>query len=394
MTTVKRVRGGKWEVLIEAGRHPNGRRHQLRRRYPDRRAALEGAARLALEAAEASEAACAGPTLSTHCESWLTGRRGNLAPKTFESYACSFRRYVTADAIGTIPLSDLSPTALRAWLRRIADYPGIKGGSLSQQTLLHHYRYLGAALNAAVAWGLLTANPLQQVDAPKVGHDRQNLRVWTAEQVRHFLAELDDSPAINAGIWRAVWGFVLVTGLRRGELAGLMWRDIDFDAGTLTVVRTRLAGQSETSPTKSACSNRTLPLSDAAVEYLHELRKTSDTHREHHGAAWAVPEFVLVLPDGRPPKPDTITQRVRRDCQTAGVPYIGIQGLRHTFATLALDKGVSAHVVADILGHHDVAFTLRTYGHLLPRAHSEAMNAVGNLIFGPSATENVTSDVT
>jgi len=78
----------------------------------------------------------------------------------------------------------------------------------------------------------------------------------------------------------------------------------------------------------------------------------------------------------------------------ADVPYIGIQGLRHTFATLALDKGVSAHVVADILGHHDVAFTLRTYGHLLPRAHSEAMNAVGNLIFGPSATENVTRSVT
>ncbi len=76
-------------------------------------------------------------------------------------------------------------------------------------------------------------------------------------------------------------------------------------------------------------------------------------------------------------------QRQARFVQLSGPP-----------ATLALDKGVSAHVVADILGHHDVAFTLRTYGHLLPRAHSEAMNAVGNLIFGPSTTENVTSGVT
>ena len=109
-------------------------------------------------------------------------------------------------------------------------------------------------------------------------------------------------------------------------------------------------------------------LSDAAVGCLQELRRTSDTHRECLGAAWAVSEFVLVLPDGRPPRPDTITQRVRRDCQTAGLPYIGIQGLRHTFATLALGAGVSPYVVTAALGHHDGAFTLRTcYPECTPR---------------------------
>ena len=78
----------------------------------------------------------------------------------------------------------------------------------------------------------------------------------------------------------------------------------------------------------------------------------------------------------------------------ADVPYIGTQGLRHTFATLALIGGVSPHAVTAALGHHDVAFTLRTYAHLLPGMHSEAMNAIGNLIFGPPTTKNVTRSVT
>ena len=112
------------------------------------------------------------------------------------------------------------------------------------------------------------------------------------------------------------------------------------------------------------------------------------------GPAWTDTGFVVVFPDGNPPRPDTFTRRVRRASEAACVPYIGTQGLRHTFATLALIGGVSPHAVTAALGHHDVAFTLRTYAHLLPGMHSEAMNAIGNLIFGPPATENVTRSVT
>ena len=103
---------------------------------------------------------------------------------------------------------------------------------------------------------------------------------------------------------------------------------------------------------------------------------------------------MVVFPDGNPPRPDTFTRRVRRASEAAAVPYIGLQGLRHPCATLALIGGISPHAVTAALGHHDVAFTLRTYAHLLPGMHSEAMNAIGNLIFGPPATENVTSGVT
>ena len=394
MATIKQKPSGRWEAVVEAGRGPNGQRQQLRRRFATKRQATLGAAQLEVEAAAAATTAGESPTLSNYCDWWLAGRRGNLAPKTFASYECVFRNHVAGDPIGKVPLADLSPEDLQAWLLRLADKPGRGGGTLSQQTLLHVYKYLGAALNAAVVRGLLDANPLRLVDAPKVKGDPSKIRAWTADEARRFMTHLAASAAPNARMWRAVFGLVLATGVRRGEIAGLMWRDINLVARTLTVARTRLAGQSDTSPTKTTGSSRTLHLCHEATKYVAELETIRHANRGRLGPAWTDTGFLVVLPDGNPPEPDTITQRMRRDSASAGVPDIGMHGLRHTFATLALSGGVSPHLVTAALGHHDVGFTLRTYAHLLPGAPAEAMATIGELIFGPPATGNVTRSVT
>ena len=380
--------------MVEAGRGDDGRRRQYRRRFATRREATAGAAHLELEAADATAASRAGPTVADHCARWLNGRRGNLAERTYDSYECVFRNHVAADPVGIIPIAGLTPEALRAWMRRLADKPGRGGGRLSQQTLLHYYRYLGAALNAAVDWGLLATNPLRHVETPKVRHDPSKIKAWTADETRRFMATLAASTTHNAQMWRAAFGLVLSTGMRLGEAAGLMWRDVDLDDHTLRIVRTRSNGRSGTSPTKTLGSDRTIKLSGEAAGFLTELQEIQARDAAFLGPAWTDTGFVVVFPDGNPPRPDTFTRRVRRASEAADVPYIGLQGLRHTFATLALIGGISPHAVTAALGHHDVAFPLRTYAHLLPGMHSEAMNAIGNLIFGSSATENVTSGVT
>ncbi len=394
MATIRQVSNGRWEAVVEAGRGDDGRRRQYRRRFATRREATAGAAHLELEAADATAASRVGPTVADHCARWLEGRRGNLAERTYDSYECVFRNHVAADPLGTIPIADLTPEALRAWMRRVADKPGRGGGRLSQQTLLHYYRYLGAALNAAVDWGLLATNPLRHVETPKVRHDPSKIKAWTVDEIRRFMATLAASTTHNAPIWRAAFGLILSTGMRLGEAAGLMWRDVDLDDHTLRIVRTRSNGRSGTSPTKTLGSDRTIKLSGEAIGFLTELREIQARDAVFLGPAWTDTGFVVVFPDGNPPRPDTFTRRARRASEAACVPYIGTQGLRHTFATLALIGGVSPHAVSAALGHHDVAFTLRTYAHLLPGMHSEAMNAIGNLIFGPPATENVTRSVT
>ncbi len=394
MATIRKVPNGRWEAVVEAGRGDNGRRRQYRRRFATRREATAGAAHLELEAADGTAASRVGPTVTDHCTRWLDGRRGNLAERTYDSYECVFRNHVAADPLGSIPVADLTPETLRAWMRRLADKPGRGGRRLSQQTLLHCYRYLGAPLNAAVDWGLLATNPLRHVETPKVRHDPSKIKAWTTDETRRLMATLTTSTAHNAQMWHGTFGLVLSTGMRLGETAGLMWRDVDLDGHTLHIVRTRSNGRSGTSPTKTLGSDRTIKLSGEAIGFLNELREIQTRDAAFLGPAWTDTGFVVVFPDGNPPRPDTITGRVRRASEAAGVPYIGTQGLRHTFATLALIGGVSPHAVSAALGHHDVAFTLRTYAHLLPGMHSEAMNAIGNLIFGPPATENVTRSVT
>mgnify|MGYP001391282843 CR=1 FL=1 len=102
MATIKQKPSGRWEAVVEAGRGPNGQRQQLRRRFATKRQAKLGAAQLEVEAAAAATAAGDSPTLSSYCDWWLAGRRGNLAPKTFASYECVFRNHVAGDLIGKV----------------------------------------------------------------------------------------------------------------------------------------------------------------------------------------------------------------------------------------------------------------------------------------------------
>ena len=128
MATIRQVPNGRWEAVVEAGRGDNGRRRQYRRRFATRREATAGAARLELEAADATATSRAGPTVADHCTRWLDGRRGNLAERTYDSYECVFRNHVAADPLGIIPIAGLTPEALRAWMRRVADKPGRGSG--------------------------------------------------------------------------------------------------------------------------------------------------------------------------------------------------------------------------------------------------------------------------
>ena len=394
MATIRQLSNGKWEAFGEAGRDSEGRRRQFRRQFDTKRAATREVARMELEVAASAKAAGVGPTLSEYCNRWLAGRRGNIAPKTFDSYECVFRGHVAGDPIGATTLADLSPTDLRDWLGRLGDKPGRGNSKLSQQTLLHVYRYLGAALTDAVEWGLLEANPLRLVETPKVRVDPSKVKAWTAEEARRFMAATAISTLPNARLWRAVFALVLATGLRRAEIAGLMWRDVDFDARTLRIQRTRLAGQSDTSPTKTDRSNRTLDLSDEALAFLAELKDILTADRALLKTAWSDSGFVVTYPDGTPPRPDMFTDRFRRDCQATGVRYVTLHGLRHSYATISLTSGESAHIVSAALGHFDVAFTLSKYAAWIPRANVEAMNRIGGHIFGTPAPGNVTRSVT
>jgi integrase len=202
---------------------------------------------------------------------------------------------------------------------------------------------------------------------------------WSAEQLHIFLAHVVDDP--HAALWR----LAAMTGMRRGELVALRWRDVDFDAARVTVVRqlAKGGGAVEAGPTKTRRSRRLISVDPRTIEALREHRKEQLATRLMVGRAYEDHGLAFCRPDGHPLHPDRLTQLFRQHCRAAGLPYIRLQGLRHTNATLMLGAGVHPKVVQERLGHSSIAITLDVYSHAIPGMQENAAMQVAALIDAP-----------
>ena len=187
------------------------------------------------------------------------------------------------------------------------------------------------------------------------------------EQLTSFLREAKDS-----GVF-ALYYIDLTTGLRRGELLGLKWSDIDLEKGDLRVRRQigRIDGKIIEMPLKTKNAYRTLPLSADAISVL-KIQKCKVGNSE-----WVFPS-----PSGGPMSPDSVLHMLHRVLKRAGLPKVRFHDLRHTFATLALQNGVDVKTVSGMLGHFSAGFTLDTYAHVTTSAKREAAKTMGNLLSG------------
>ena len=162
----------------------------------------------------------------------------------------------------------------------------------------------------------------------------------------------------------------LATGLRRGELLGLKWSDIDFNLGVIMVQRqvTRIDGEIVEAPLKTKNSYRNISISGDTIEVLKEQKKK------------VTGEYVFPPPNGGPISPDSVLNMLHRVLERAGLPKVRFHNLRHTFATLALQNGVDIKTVYSMLGHYSAGFTLDTYTHVTTPAQMEAANTMGSVL--------------
>ena len=161
--------------------------------------------------------------------------------------------------------------------------------------------------------------------------------------------------------------------MRRGELLGLKWTDVDLDNGVLKIQRaiSRQNGKVVEAPLKTKNAYRTLPLSADAIDVLmQQRRKTGNS------------EWVFPSPTGGPISPDSVLHMLQRVLKRAGLPRIRFHDLRHTFATMALQNGVDIKTVSGMLGHFSAGFTLDTYAHVTTSAKREAAKTMGNILSG------------
>jgi integrase len=177
-----------------------------------------------------------------------------------------------------------------------------------------------------------------------------------------------------------------MTGLRRGELCGVRWSDVDLDAGRLRVRQTitTFNHQPAAGDVKSARSRRVVDLDQATVASLRVWATEQKRHRLMVSAGWADTGLVFTMPDGRGWHPDVVTRAfdrlARRAGRDLGLPRITLHGLRHSHATHLLAAGANVRMVSERLGHASTAFTLDVYGHVLDGQQADAAAAVARLV--------------
>jgi integrase len=237
--------------------------------------------------------------------------------------------------------------------------------------VLNVHQLLRTALADAERQGLVTANVARILGPPCRGIAPEQT-CWNQTQLRAFL-DVAMSHRLGAAMWLAA-----TTGMRRGEILGLRWADIDLDTGRLSVRRSVACTgyQTHTTATKTPTSRRSIDLDDRTVRVLSTWRRQQTDEL----SATARSSTVFTRPDGQPIHPHVFSQTFERLRDIADVPPIRLHDLRHTHATLLLKAGVPLKVVSERLGHSNPAFTMATYQHVLPGMQAEAAATFANLI--------------
>jgi len=337
--------------------------------------------------------------LGGYLDEWLAGLR--VAPSTRASYAKNVRLHVVP-RIGAVPLSKLTGTRLTALYReletagRVVEYQrkgkavqtGAEPGGLSPRTVRYVHTILHRALRDAVRDGRLPLNPADRADPPTAKQAKApEMRTWTGEQLRAFLGWSVENSDLHTA-----WLVLAMTGMRRGELLALRWRDIEFDARTVAVRRS--AGVVKTTGKSQRIEEGATKTGRARVVDLDE--NTAAALR-----AWRVERAGLSLAltrddalvfgglEGGHRNPEGFSRSFalqlaacRRELGDAAPPLIRLHDLRHTCATLLLMAGEPVKVVSERLGHASPTITLGVYAHVTPGMQRAAADRLASAIFG------------
>lgn len=316
-------------------------------------------------------------TLGHYLSDWLEAQRGKVRAGTWESKRLHVERYVLPYKVAGIPIQALLPEHLEAFYRELQERGRIRGDEpLSPATVHKTHALIRQALGHAVKRRLISHNVAEGLH--KLPSDaRPEVDAWDERELGRFLTHVADDDLF------AFWRLAAYSGMRRGELLGLRWRDVDFDRGRVTVRRSRVKGAGGdpivTKP-KTKRSERTIDLDPTTVQVLREHKHGQRVVRLDGGDDGGA--LVFARPDGQPLHPDGVSSRFKRHVKAAGVREIRLHDLRHTHATLLLAAGIPLHVVSARLGHASEAFTAQVYAHVLPRQDAEAAVRFAELVDG------------
>lgn len=373
--SIRKRKDGRWEGRYTAGHDPATGKTIYKNVLGRTQAEVKEKLKRAIEDSAKLDMSKVGQyTVGQWMDVWFDNyAKIKVRPSSHQTYRGYIENHIKPN-IGSIPLNKLTSLELQMLYKkllgngrveRIESKKQPKG--LSAKTVRNINQIISSALNLAIEQKLILTNPADACALPKLEH--REMKTLPVEQLTSFLREAKES-----GVFEMYY-IELATGLRRGELLGLKWSDIDLEHGSLRVQRqiARIDGEIVEAPLKTKNAYRTLLLSADAIDVLKTQKKKCGTS-----------PYVFPSPTGGPISPDSVLHMLHRVLKRAGLPKVRFHDLRHTFATLALQNGVDIKTVSGMLGHFSAGFTLDTYAHVTTAAQKEAANTMGSVLTAAS----------
>lgn len=367
--TVYRRSSGKWVAQVDLG-WVGGRRRRKSVFADTEREVLAKRDEVRRQLSQGVNLAGPPKTVADWMTEWLqTVKTGDgTSASTLARYDQVVRVHIVP-ALGRIKLTALTPRDVQLLVSHLRK-------SVAPASVIKIHGVLRNALADAERMDLVPRNVAKSVRSATLS--RTERRALTPVEASKLLGELEGDRLAG------VFVVALSTGLRRGELLGLRWRDVDLHGRTLFVRQAlqRIDGQLRFVPPKTHRSARTVPLSQLATAAISAQRAKQAEDRLLVGPAWVDNDLVFASQLGTPLEPRNVTRRFDAVRTAAGLDWVRLHDLRHAFATFLLDQGEELRTVMDLLGHSTIRLTADTYGHVLPTRARSAVDAIDRVLGG------------
>jgi integrase len=324
-------------------------------------------------------------SLCEYLKQWLEHYRHSVRPSTYDSYSWAINKHLIP-GLGSIPLGKLKPLHIQTHLTKQMKT------DLSPTSVRYQYNILREALTQAMKWQMIATNPCMAIDPPR--KEKYKSAVYTPEQLQLLLAIASESKIFLPLVLAAT------CGLRRGEICGLRWQEVDLDRGLL-FVRNSLDWENSKltlRPVKTANSERSVKLPTITLEALKKEKRHQAEDKLRAGGMYEEGGYVWAWDDGRPHDPDYLYHRfiklikkhnisiekdeylTKEQKQEQQLPVIRFHDLRHSHATALLLEGISVKVISERLGHSSTKITQDIYSHVLPQMQEQAADVMDKLL--------------
>jgi integrase len=368
----KNAKGYTWSVTVDLGRDPiTGKRRQTTRRgFATKKEAEKAASELIAQAEKGVNIINQNISLEEYLKDWIElSAKRKVKETTLKNYIRAINHRIIP-ALGKIPLRKLTAAQCQQFINALIDE------GLSERYIEYIYTVLYGALQKAIEWDLILVNPLIKVDVPR-GRKRKYM-TWTREELNRFLsfAKLENIIYYTAFLTAAH------TGMRRGELLGLKWQDIDFEHARIHIQRNLIYDEDgfRFGDLKTEASQRIIAMDDFLLKELKRYKAKQAEIKLIVGNQYEDNGLVFARETGKPIFPRTLTDIFNRVIKAAGVKKIRFHDLRHTHATLLLEAGADLKEVQARLGHASIKTTGDVYAHVTKEIEEKTARIFGDFI--------------